>query len=244
MANVALEPTSRRPHAELAEILSAGYEGYYTPFAVDEASFRFMSTVWDDDLDASRVAIVDGEPAGICEARDPWRPRAGSPGSASQCRAPRQGHRRGTDARRPRRGACPRARRRSASRCSSRTSQRSELYEKLGFERVRELEVWTLEPPPPEQLVFSGTQSPWGPGRAGAGSDPPASGREREPWQRADESVANLRGRRGDRETSERSRSTAAPKSGSRCSRASPSAAPQRGSCSRDFRPRRPWSCG
>ena len=67
MADVALEPASRRSHAELAAILTAGYEDYYTPFVVDETAFRFMTTVWDDDLDASRVAVVDGEPAGIAK---------------------------------------------------------------------------------------------------------------------------------------------------------------------------------
>ena len=62
-----LEPASAWSYAELAEIFNAGYEGYFTPFNLDEAAFRFMSTTWDDDLDASRVAVVDGEPAGICK---------------------------------------------------------------------------------------------------------------------------------------------------------------------------------
>jgi GNAT superfamily N-acetyltransferase len=66
-AVVALEPASRRAHAELAEIFNAGYEGYYTSFTLEEAAFRFMSELWDDDLAASRVALVDGEPAGICK---------------------------------------------------------------------------------------------------------------------------------------------------------------------------------
>ncbi len=75
MATVALEPASRFTHAELAEIFNAGYEGYYTPFTLDEDTFRFMSRIWDDDLDASRVAIVDGEPAGHLQAGDSRRPR-------------------------------------------------------------------------------------------------------------------------------------------------------------------------
>ena len=65
MASVALEPASGRSHAELAAIFNAGYEGYFTPFDVDEAAFRLMVETWDDDLDASRV--VDGEPAGIAK---------------------------------------------------------------------------------------------------------------------------------------------------------------------------------
>ena len=67
MSTVALEPASRFTHAELAAIFNAGYEGYFTPFTLDEAAFRFMVTTFDDDLDASRVLLVDGEPAGICK---------------------------------------------------------------------------------------------------------------------------------------------------------------------------------
>ena len=77
MATVALEPASRFTHAELAEIFNAGYEGYYTPFTLDEDTFRFMSRIWDDDLDASRVAIVDGGPAGSAS----WRSAATAAGS-------------------------------------------------------------------------------------------------------------------------------------------------------------------
>ena len=55
-----LEPASRYGYAQLAEIFNAGYEGYFTPFNLDEAAFRLMSTAFDEDLDASRVALVDG----------------------------------------------------------------------------------------------------------------------------------------------------------------------------------------
>ena len=67
MSNVALEPASRFRLAELAAIFNAGYEGYFTPFTLDEAAFRFMVATFDDDLDASRVVLVEGEPAGICK---------------------------------------------------------------------------------------------------------------------------------------------------------------------------------
>ena len=56
-------------HAELAEIFTAGYEGYFTPLVVDEAAFRYMSTLWDDDLDASRVAVVEGKRPGSASSR-------------------------------------------------------------------------------------------------------------------------------------------------------------------------------
>ena len=67
MSTVALEPASHFTHAELAAIFNAGYEGYFMPFTLDEAAFRFMVTTFDDDLGASRVLLVDGEPAGICK---------------------------------------------------------------------------------------------------------------------------------------------------------------------------------
>ncbi len=62
------------------------------------------------------------------------------------------------------------------------------LYEKLGFEHVRDLEVWTLDATPVSRRR---PERPTCPARAGAGADP-ARAAEREPWQRADESVANL----------------------------------------------------
>ena len=102
-----LEPASRYSHAELAEIFTAGYEGYFTPFVLDEAAFRFMSTTYDDDLDASRVAVVDGEPVGICKLG--IRGEQGWIGGVGVARsAPWQGHRRGADARRARRGTLAR----------------------------------------------------------------------------------------------------------------------------------------
>ena len=60
------------------------------------------------------------------------------------------------------------------------------LYEKLGFERVRNLEVWTLESVPGDG---GGVQRvPLGQAQERIRQERP----EREPWQRADETVANL----------------------------------------------------
>jgi ribosomal protein S18 acetylase RimI-like enzyme len=183
MPAVALQPASRFTHAELAEIFNAGYEGYYTPFSVDEAAFRFISTIWDDDLDASRVALVGGEPAGICKlAIRGDRGWIAGVGVA----VPHRGQGVGEALMR---GVLEQARARGLREVWLEVLVQNEpairLYEKLGFERVRELEVWTLE-----SLVFQKH-------KVGSVAPERAQARiarerlEREPWQRADESVAN-----------------------------------------------------
>ena len=85
MATVALEPASRLTHAELAEIFNAGYEGYYMPFTLDEDTFRFMSRIWDDDLDASRSrSSTASRPASAS-----WRFAATAAGSRASGSRPR-----------------------------------------------------------------------------------------------------------------------------------------------------------
>jgi ribosomal protein S18 acetylase RimI-like enzyme len=186
MVTVALEPASRWSYAELAEIFNAAYEGYFTPFALDEAAFRFMSTTWDDDLDASRVALVDGEPAGICKLAV-----RGDRGWIA-----------GIGVNTPQRGTgVGKALMRNVLEEAARLGLREvwlevlvqnepaiRLYEKLGFETVRELEVWSLE-----GLVFERHKArPVPVERAQARIR--AERTHREPWQREDASVANYEG--------------------------------------------------
>ena len=146
MSSIALEPASRFTHAELAEIFNAGYEGYYTPFSVDEEAFRFMSTIWDDDLEASRVALVEGTPAGICKLAI----RGDLGWIAGIGIAPAQrGHGVGQELMRV---VLDVARERGLNEVWLEVLVQNEpairLYEKLGFERVRNLEVWTLDSVP------------------------------------------------------------------------------------------------
>ena len=178
-----LEPASRYSYAELAEIFNAGYEGYFTPFNLDEAAFRLMSTAFDDDLGASRVALVDGTAAGICKlAIRGDRGWIGGIGVAAPHRGTGVGE---------------------ALMCAVLDIARSRglrevwlevlvqnerairLYEKLGFTRVRGLEVWALE-----GLVSQNDNVR--PVAAAAAQERIRAERTwREPWQRADESVAN-----------------------------------------------------
>ena len=50
---------------ELAALFTACYEGYWFPITLDGPTFAAMVEMVDGDLDLSRVATVDREPAGI-----------------------------------------------------------------------------------------------------------------------------------------------------------------------------------
>ena len=186
MAAVALERASRFSLAELAEIFNAGYEGYFTPFTLDEAAFRFLVETFDDDLDASRVLVVDGEAAGICKlairADRGWIAGVG-------VAAPHRGKGYGEALMQEVIDVA-----RSHRLCElwlevlEPNTAAIRLYEKLGFATMRDLEIWTLDgleyqegdvrPVPVEQArARIHSARTW-----------------REPWQRADESVANQEG--------------------------------------------------
>ena len=184
MSTVALEPASRFSLAELAAIFNAGYEGYFTPLTLDEAGFRFMVTTCDDDLDASRVLLVDGEPAGICKLgirRD--RGWIGGLGVAAAHRGKGLGEalmREVIDV------ARARGLRELWLEVLTPNAPAFALYRKLGFETVRDVEVWALESrvAQPQETVSSVPLEQ-------AQTRIARERGQREPWQRADESVAH-----------------------------------------------------
>jgi ribosomal protein S18 acetylase RimI-like enzyme len=183
---VELVPASRYSYAALAEIFNAGYEAYFTPFHLDEAAFRFLSTVFDDDLDASRVALVAGEPAGICKlAIRGDRGWIAGVGVA----VPHRGSGIGEALMR---SVLDEARSRGLREVWLEVLTPNEpairLYEKLGFEIVRELEVWSLE-----LLVAQNHQARPVPVEQ-AQARIRAARTHREPWQREDASIANYEG--------------------------------------------------
>lgn len=51
-----LVPSDRYSLAELAELFTRGYEGYFVPMHFDEPTLRYMVEAWDIDLSRSRVA--------------------------------------------------------------------------------------------------------------------------------------------------------------------------------------------
>ena len=167
--------------AELAGIFTAGYEGYYVPLSVDEAAFRFMAEVSDLDLGRSRVAVGDDGPVGICvlgvRGAEGW---IGGLGVARSARRSGVGELLMRD-------VLDEARAAGLARVTLEVLVQNEpairLYEKLGFEHGRELEVWSLAGAP-------------GPVRDAPAVDAHAWIRERrvapEPWQRADGTLARL----------------------------------------------------
>lgn len=181
MAAVALEPASGRSHAELAALFTAGYEGYYMPVSIDEAAFSFMAGTWDYDLDRSLVATDAGADVGLCmlavRGEDAW---IGGVGIV----AGRRGEGIGEQLMR---AAEENARARGVKRLWLEVLVQNEpaigLYEKLGYMRIRALELWSLD----EKLVFQKHKVPSVPVADAVGRS-----ETRQPWQRADATVSNL----------------------------------------------------
>ena len=156
-------------HARLAELFTAGYEGYFVPMHVDEATFAFMVDAWDVDLARSRVALDGDEPVGVVNLG--VRGDRGWIGGL---------------------GVVPHARRRGVGRAlmdavleagpplvTLEVLEQNEpalrLYESLGFRRLRLLEIWSLTAEAPAADARIAEPRPLG--QAGL------------PWQRADESL-------------------------------------------------------
>jgi GNAT superfamily N-acetyltransferase len=149
---------------ELAALFTAGYEGYFTPIHVDEPTLRFMIDAWDIDLTRSRA--VPG--VGVCNLG--VRDERGWIGGL---------------------GVVPAERRHGVGRALmdavldaapplvtleviEQNEPAIKLYEDLGFERTRVLEVWSLPEPP---LIEARSV------------EPAPLGQRDLPWQRADESL-------------------------------------------------------
>ena len=225
MGSVALEPASTLSPAQLADLFTAGYEGYYLPFSIDEAGFRFMAGTWDFDLEASRVAAGDGVPVGICNlgvrGEEGW---IGGVGVVASRRGEGIGEQ-------LMRAVQSEARARGLKRIWLEVLIQNEpairLYEKLGYQRVRELEVWSLA-----ELVLQEHK---------VRTVDVAAAQKRIRAARESGSRGSVRTRRSrTSRTSRRSRAigplrcSAAPASGLRCSRRSPTTrAPQASSCRR-----------
>ena len=171
---------------ELAQLFTGAYEGYLLPFVVDAAGVRFMTDVYDLDRAASRVADRDGERVGLANlglrGADAW---VGGIGVVSKER------RRGT-ARALMNALHDEARSRGVEHIwlevIVENVQAIPLYEDLGYRHVRDVEVWSL---------------PGAEGQAAAGDLAEAHAwiranrTEREPWQRADESLEKIDDARG-----------------------------------------------
>jgi GNAT superfamily N-acetyltransferase len=170
---------------ERAELFNAAYEGYLLPFHIDEQQLAFMDNAFDLDLDASLVAFRDGEPVGLgnlgLRGEDAW---IGGVGVVSVARRTGVGE------------ALMRALHEQARKRGVRqvwleviveNSGAFGLYEKLGYELVQDVEVWTL---PGAEGEHEGREVPVAEAKAGLPE-------RHEPWQRADGTLANYDDVRG-----------------------------------------------
>jgi ribosomal protein S18 acetylase RimI-like enzyme len=186
VSTVELHPASPLSDEALAALFTAAYEGYLVPFAVDANALRVLTDMFDLDRDASRVATRDGERVGLANLglrrTEAW---IGGVGVVPSER------RRGTG-RALMEAVQDEARRRGAQRVwlevIVENSGAVALYESLGYEHVRDVEVWSLPASEGDgALVDAGTAHTW----------IREHRRDREPWQRDDASLAKVADARG-----------------------------------------------
>ena len=170
---------------ERAELFTAAYEGYVVPMRIDEASLAWMQEKFDFDLDASRIAYRDGEPVGLANlavrGQDAWIGGVGVVASA----------RRAGVGEALMRAVHEEARSRGVERVWLEVIVENTgafaLYEKLGYELVQDVEVWTL---PAAEGEHAGREVPV--------SEVKAQLPERHvPWQRADGTLSHYDDVRG-----------------------------------------------
>jgi ribosomal protein S18 acetylase RimI-like enzyme len=180
-----LRPASGLPLPDLAELFTAGYEGYAVPIRVDEAALSSMVDAYDIDLGRSRVALRDGEPVGL--ALLAVRGDAGWIGGLGVV-APERRHGVGRMLMEAVLGEARQAGLESVGlEVMEPNAPAIALYEQLGFEATRRLEVWTLDDPAGASDAVSVDVE-----HAHAWIRKHRRGPE--PWQRADGSVASLAG--------------------------------------------------
>jgi GNAT superfamily N-acetyltransferase len=170
---------------ERAELFNAAYEGYLLPFHVDEQQLAFMDDAFDLDLDASRIAFRDGEPAGLgnlgVRGEDAWiggvgvvtAARRSGVGEALMRALHEQARERGV--------------RRVWLEVIVENTGALALYEKLGYELVQDVEVWTL---PAAEGGRAGHEVPAAEARVQLPE-------RHEPWQRADGTLSHYDDVRG-----------------------------------------------
>lgn len=172
----ALAPASEFDLGTLAAVFTAGYEGYVVPMHVDEAALRFMVDAWDIDLGRSRVALADGLPVGLAflavRGDSAW---IGGVGVARPSRGLGIG-------RALMEAVLSEAPRPVQLEVIEQNAPARRLYETLGFEVVRTLEVWSLTAEVPVAAVRTV-------------DDPQPLGQASLPWQRQDASLPEPRER-------------------------------------------------
>lgn len=168
---------------ERAELFTSAYEGYLLPFRIDGPTLASMEAAFDFDVDASRIAFRDGDPIGLgnfgIRGDEAW---IGGVGVVQAARRSGVGEA-------LMRALHDEARARGVSRVWLEVIVENAgalaLYEKLGYRKVRDVEVWSLP----------ASEEGGSPVREVSATEAQARIRElgsgREPWQRADATIAN-----------------------------------------------------
>jgi GNAT superfamily N-acetyltransferase len=151
-----LIPSDQFSYADLAALFTRGYEDYFVPVQFDEPTLRYMVEMWDIDLSKSRVA-PDAGLANLATRGD-----RGWIGGIAVVPAKR-------------RGGVGRALMEAVLELAPPTvllevieanEPAIKLYESLGFEKTRVLEVWNVEAPAVHaesvpQSTLGQTDLPW-----------------------------------------------------------------------------------
>lgn len=140
---VSLVPAARYDPAALAELFTAAYEGYWFPIRLDVSAFEQLAATLDLDLEASVVAVADDDrPVGLAmlgvRGAEGW---VGGMGVVPERRRAGTGEL-------LMRGLLDQARARGLARVTLEVLEQNgparRLYERLGFEQTRVLEIWTF----------------------------------------------------------------------------------------------------
>lgn len=182
MSSLEIHSARSLSSSDRAALFTAAYEGYLLPFRIDEQQLAGMDAAFDIDVDASRIALRDGGPVGLgnlgVRGEDAW---VGGVGVVPAARRSGVGealmHALHDEAR-------VRGVRRVWLEVIFENTGAFALYEKLGYRVVRDVEVWSLAaedgPSAAREVPSEDVRARLRELRA-----------EREPWQRADETVAN-----------------------------------------------------
>jgi GNAT superfamily N-acetyltransferase len=174
---------------EYTALFNAAYEGYLIPFHLDEAAVTAMAESFDLDADASRIAVRDGTAVGLgnlgVRGESAWiggvgvvpAARRSGVGEALMRALHEQARERGI--------------RRVWLEVIVENAGAFALYEKLGYRTVRNVEVWSLPLSVSErsEAADASVEEAHAHIRELQGS--------REPWQRADETLAHYGDARG-----------------------------------------------
>lgn len=137
-------PAAGRGPEALAALFTGCYRGYYVPMTLAAPDFEHMARLCDYDLERSRVALLDGVPAGLAVlAARGTRGWIGGMGVVPEAR----GRGLGTALMRAVLAAGRDLGLRSVDlEVLVQNAPAIRIYEELGFRRTRGLEVWSLEP--------------------------------------------------------------------------------------------------